>query len=488
MNSKSIIRFRKLFFSNLGVKQTIIKNTFWLTIGDAGSRFLKLVLLIYVARILGATEYGKFNFALSFVLLFNVFADLGLNQIIVREFAKEDRKEKDFSSLLSLKILLGLGVLILILISSFVITPDSIIRKVIWILALSNIISDVFLIFYAFLQARQKMECEGVVRISEALFLIGMGLAVLFYFPSIENLSFCYLFASLFSLIVILLFFHFKIQELSLSWSKSVWKKYLSMSWPLALISLSYIIYNRIDSVMMGCLGQITQTGWYNAAYRIITATIIPTGIISNSFFPVLSKAFKESKEKFQRIWNYLTEIMILLATPLVIGGVVLSPRIINFIYDESFSPSILAFQILIVMAGIIFLYNSFRWVLIAANQQKKLFFAVLSGAIINIILNLVLIPKYSLYGAAVATVITHILIFILLVNYTLRFTTIRPFNLKIIISFVGAILSSLGMYVVIIQSQIYYLNIVLTILIGAGIYSICLFGYKKIVNRYSWR
>ncbi|MCD6177962.1 oligosaccharide flippase family protein [bacterium] len=488
MNLKDIIRFRKLFFNNLGVKQTIIKNTFWLTIGDVGSRLLKLILLIYVARILGATEYGKFSFALSFVLLFNVFADMGLNQIIVREFSKEDRKEKDFSSLLSLKILLGLGVLVLIFIFSFGVTSDSVVRKVIWILALSNIISNVFLMFYAFLQARQKMEYEGIIRISEALLLVGIGLAVLFYYPSIENLSFSYLLASGFSLIVILLFFHSRIQRVSLSFSKLIWKKYLSMSWPLALISLSYIIYNRIDSVMMGCLGQITQTGWYNAAYRIVTMTIIPTGIISTSFFPILSKSVKETKEKFQKIWNYLTEIMILLAAPLVVGGVVLSPRIINFIYDESFSPSILAFQILIVMAGIIFLYNSFRWVLIAADQQKKLFFAVLSGAIINVILNLILIPKYSLYGAAIATVITHILILILLIDYTLKFTTIRPFNLKIIISFVGAILSSLGMYFVIIQPQIYYLNVVLTVLIGAGIYSVCILGYKKLVNRYLWR
>ena len=93
MKINNISDVKSLFFNNIGTKQTIIKNTFWLTAGDAGSRVLKLILLIYVARILGATEYGKFTFALAFVLLFEIFADFGLNQIIIREFSKEKERE-----------------------------------------------------------------------------------------------------------------------------------------------------------------------------------------------------------------------------------------------------------------------------------------------------------------------------------------------------------------------------------------------------------
>ncbi len=484
MKINSISDIKSLLFDNIGLKQTIIKNTFWLTIGDVGSRLLKLILLVYVARILGATEYGKFTFALAFVLLFQVFAHFGFHQIVTREFSKEKEKEKDLSAILSLKILLGVGVLGLLLAFSFFITTDPVIRKIIWILAITNIISAYFSIFYAVFQARQKMEYETLMRLLETSVLVGIGFFVLFYFPSIQNLSYSYLFASLVALIFILFFFHFKIQKLSLSWDKLIWKKYLSMSWPLALISLSYIIYNQIDSVMMGSLGQITQTGWYNAAYRMIVMVTIPMGIIAASFFPAFSKALKLAKESLQKIWNYQMEIMIFLAIPLTTGGMVLAPRIIDFIYNPSFIPSILAFQILIITAGIMFLYNTFHQVLIVANQQKKLFWAILSGAILNVILNLILIPMFSLYGAAVATVITHILIFFLLVRSTLKFTTINPFNSKIILSFIGAILCSIPMYFVIIQPQIYYLNVILTILIGAGIYSICLFGYKKLAAK----
>jgi len=87
------------------------------------------------------------------------------------------------------------------------------------------------------------------------------------------------------------------------------------------------------------------------------------------------------------------------------------------------------------------------------------------------VILNLILIPKYSLYGAAATTVATVILTFFLYFRFTSKFTPIQPFNVKLLSTFLGACFSSALMYFVIIQSQIYNLNIILSILIGAVIY-----------------
>lgn len=475
---------KSILFNNITVKQTIFKNTFWLAITTGISRLLTLVLLIYVARILGATDFGVFTFALAFVYLLSIFSDLGLSQITTREFSREKEREKEFSAILSLKILLVLGTIILTFIASFFITPNPIIRGIIWILVIYNSVNCFFEIIYAFLRARQKMEYEAFAKILQAILITTFGFFVILNFPSVENLSYSYLFASLVLLTPILLFFHFKIYRLSLSWNKVIWQRFLSMSWPLALVMIFSAIHNYIDSTMMGYFGQITQTGWYNAASKIVRVTLIPAALISQSFYPALSIAFKESEEKLQKIWNYHTETLILLAVPLMIGGIVLAPRIIDFIYDPSFTPSILAFQILIIMAGIIFLYYPFSQVLIASNQQKKVFWAVFYGVIVNVILNLILIPKFSLYGAAVATVITNLLIFFLLFKFTLKFTSISPFNLRFLLTLIGVGFSGTVMYFVISQPAIYSLNIVLLILVGAGIYLVCLFGYRKLANQ----
>jgi len=485
MQIKNFDGIKSIFFDNVNIRQTIFKNTFWLGLASGVSKLLKFILFIYIARILGATEYGKFTFAFAFIGLFIIFADLGLSQIITREFAREKEKEREFSAILSLKIFLSLGTLILILVGSFFIVPDPLIQRIILILAICLLIENFSGIIFSFLQARQKMEYQSFASILEALLVTGAGLFILFYFPSVQNLSYSYLFAALITFIFVLSFFHFKIQRLFLSLNKSIWQKFLSMSWPLALAGMAGAICSQTDSVMMGYFGQITQTGWYNAAYRIIGAALIPMGLISASIFPVLSKSFGETKEKLQKIWDYYMELMIFLAIPLTIGGIVLAPKIIDFIYGPSYIPSVLAFQILIIMAGTIFLYYPFYQILVVFNQQKRLFWTVLSGAIINVILNSILIPKFSLYGAAVATVMTQLLISFLLFKFTVKFTTIKPINFKLLLSFIGAFISSFIMYIIISRSQIYNFHVLLPILIGAVVYLIPFLGYRNLINKF---
>lgn len=479
---------RAFFLQNLGLKQTIAKNTFWLAVAEAITRFLKLVLIIYVARILGATEYGKFTFALAFVGLFAIFSDLGVSSITTREFAREREKEKEFPAVLSLKTLLSLGTLVLILIGSFFITSSPTIRGLIWILGVYIIVSGFTGIVFSFFRARQKMEYEAWAKILQALVISGAGFFVLFNFPTVKNLSFAYLFAALSTLIFILFFLHIKFQPIKFEFNKIIWKNYLLMSWPLALAGVFGTIYGQTDSVMMGYWGQITQTGWYNAAYKIIGVTLIPVALITASFYPALSKFFKESKEKLQKAWNYYMELMLFMAAPLVIGGIALAPRIIDFVYDPSYFPSILAFQILIIMAGISCISTPFGQALVVSNQQKKLFWVTLSGAIINVGLNFILIPKYSLYGAAFTTVVTLFLVFFLLYRFTVNLTPIKnPFSRKIVLTFSGTLISSLPMYFVISQPKIYHLHILLSVFIGALIYLICFLLIRKLVNSFNF-
>lgn len=481
MNIKNFADIKLLLLDNKTIKQTIFKNTFWLAVAEGTSRLLKLILLIYVARILGATEYGKFTFALAFVSLFVIFSDFGLSQITTREFARKKEREKEFSAILSLKTLLSLGTLILMLVGSLFITPDPVIQKIIWILAIYILINSFSEIVYAFLRARQRMEYEAGAKILQALMITGIGFFVILNFPSVESLSYGYLIASTIALIFILLFFHFKIYHLDLSWNKAIWQKFLGFSWPLALTALFISIYNQIDSVMLGYLGQITETGWYNAAYKIINATIIPMMLISQSFYPALSKVFKESKEKLQNIWNYQMGLMIILSFPLVVGGIALAPKIINFIYNPSYTPSILAFQILIVMAGIVFLCGPFHYMLIVANQQKKLFYLTLTGAVVNVILNFLFIPRWSLYGAALATVITYFLLLILYLLFTKYFTPTSFFNIRLVKILIITILATIGTYFIISQSFFYNLNIVLLIILSIIVYSSIFLILKKL-------
>lgn len=481
MEVRNFSDIKSLLLDNKTIGQTIFKNTFWLMIAEVVSKLMSFFLLIYVARILGATEYGKFTFALAIIYLFGIFYEFASSRIITRDFSQEREREKEYPAILSLKIILSLGAVVLILISSFFITPDPAIRKIILILAIYIFFSGFFETIYAFLRARQQMEYESLMKITHSVLLTAFSFFVILNFPSVENLSYGYLFSTVTALILALLFFHFKIYPLSLSFDKTVWKKILVSSWPLAAVSVFSTIYYHTDSAMLGYFGQITQTGWYDAAYRIILISSIPISLISTSYYPILSQAFKESKEKFQKFWDNQMKIMISLAVPITTGGIVLAPKIIDFLYGQSYFPSVFAFQILVVTTGIIFLCITFQQGLIIANQQKNIFWAVLFGAIFNVVLNSILIPEFSLYGAAISTVVTNLLIFFLLVRFTLRFTPIAPFDLKTLTNFMITILCSLIMCLAISSPLIYSLNVILTILVGVVIYLICFFIINKI-------
>lgn len=486
MNVKSFSDVRSLFFDNRTIKQTIFKNTFWLGLGIGLNRLLKLILLVYATRILQATEYGKFTFAFAFVSLFVVFNDLGLSTIVTREFAGEKEAKGEFHSIVSLKLLLTVAAFILIVSTSFFITQDPGIRKVILILGLFTLINGLSSLFYAFFQARQRMEYETFVEILEAVLVTCFGLFVLLRAPSVINLSYSYLAASLIALLFNIMLFCWKFFRIKVFWEKPVWKKFLMMSWPLALTTLFGTFYSYIDSVMMGHWGMITETGWYNAAQRLNFTVFYIVGLICSSFYPVLSKFFKESKEELQKIWSYEIQLITVLFFFLVGAGIVLAPKIIAFFYGAGFLPSVLAFQILMLMVGFALYNAAFNHLLISAGQERKTFWIFLGGALVNIILNIILIPKFSLYGAAITTVISYFLVFGVSLKISSKTASINIFGKEAMITMFFSLISGFSMCCLMLRPQLYNLNLFLVGFIGAAIYAFVFFLLIKIRQSFS--
>lgn len=480
----SIHNYKKLFFENIGVKQTIFKNTFWLIVAEVISRLSAFILIIFAARILGAKEYGKFTFALSFVLIAVVLSDLGLINITTRELSREKEKEKEYSAILSLKTILSIGAWLIMVIGSFFLTKDPTVRETIWILGTFILITSFLNIIYAFLRARQKMEYEGGIKIFQSLAITAVGISILFTMPSIKNLSWGYFLTNLIVLIVILLFFHSRFYPLKIVYNPHLWRKLLKMSWPLSLGFLFSWIYLAIDSAMMGYFGQIFQTGWYNAAAKIALSTTALASLVSRSFYPVLSKFFHASKTQLQKAWDDHLKVMIILAIPLTIGGMGLAPKIIDFFYGSSYSPSVFSFQLLILVTGLSFLYYPYSMVLIVSDQERKNLTLILIGAGINIILNLILIPQYTLYGAAISTIIAGFIVLLLGASFSWYFTAISPFNLKLFRVLIIALLAGGVMLFCLKQFFIYNLHVLLSALIGGVIYFLIFIGGWRFLLR----
>ena len=108
----------------------------------------------------------------------------------------------------------------------------------------------------------------------------------------------------------------------------------------------------------------------------------------------------------------------------------------------------------------------------------------MLLGAIANFILNLIFIPQYSLYGAAISTVMTFLVIFILSIKFTVDFTHIKPISSKLFFTLLAVILSAIAMYFIISQPVIYNFHVLWVVLIGFLSYSAC-FSLLKLSGKY---
>ena len=480
---KNFQDIKSLFLDNRTAKQTILKNTFWLTVSEAVNRLFKLVLIIGIARTVGVADYGRFTFSLAFVSLFTIFSDFGLSAITTREFSQTRNKEndKEYSAIISLKLLLSVGALAIMIAGSFFLFHDPAIKTIILILAFYIIANDFSESIYAFFRSRQQMQYESWSKILQGFVTLAAGIFVILKSPSVVNLSYVYLAASLVSLVYILSSFHSKIYKLRFSWDRQTWQKFLVMSWPLALLGIFSVIYTQADSVIMGGFGQIIQTGWYNAAAKIIDIIIVPAGLISLCFFPAISRFSKESKKEMQKLWDFQGMLIIMLITPIIAGGVALASKIVLFFYHADYQPSILAFQILLFSVAPAYFYNVFFRLFIISSRQKLFSMVVAFVALAGLALNIFIIPRFSLYGAATVDVATNMAIFLILAILTKKYTSIAPFSPDLLKTLTISAIATAAMLSVILNPIINSYNIFYVICIGAAAYIFIVFGVVKI-------
>lgn len=473
--------FRRIFFENITLKQTVAKNTFWLVLAEVVAKILGLVSVIYVVRMLGATEYGKFTFAFSFVSVMSIFFGLGIADISTREFSRDKKNEIFFSGIFTLELILCLLALFIAMASSFFITPDYFIRRIMWILTIYILSSNLLEVIFSFLRARQKMEYEALIKILQAIINTIAVFFVIFYIPSAQNLSSGYMISTFILLFFVIIFFNIFFPPLRLRWEKKS-LNILKMSWPLSFGFVGLWVFTLINSVMLGYFNLITENGWYSAALKIAIVASIPADLVVRSFYPILSNFFANSKEKLQKTWNYIAELMIFMAIPMVVGGIIMAPKIIDLFYGQNFMPSVFALQLLIFLVGISFVSYPFAVILIVANQQKNNFIFIISGAILIIILNFIFIPIYGFYSSIVSAIISSLAVLAAIIIFSKYKTPINPFNKEILKALLVSVLSSFVMYLVINCPLIYKFNVIFVCLLGALIYIFSLMFLSRII------
>ena len=403
--------------------QRIAKNSLVLLASNIISKILGFFYVMYIARYLGAEGFGILSFALAFTGIFSVFSDLGLGSLTIREVARDKSLAgKYFGNITVIKIILVIITFGLITITINLLGYPKQTVKVVYFLALSVILSSFSNIFNSIFQAYEKMEYQSLGQIlssalmlSGALFAISHGLDVI-GFASIYFLVSAVALGYSFAVYT----WKFSLPKLEIDWN--FWKPTIKEALPFFLSAVVDIIAFKIDIIMLSMMKGDMVVGWYSAAYRLIEALMFIPATFAGAIYPVLSNFYVSSQESLKLIYKKSFKYLFIVGLPIAVGTTILAHKIILFIYKSSFTHSIIALQILIWTIPIIFLSYMFGTMLASVNKQFLALKINFLCMILNITINLILIPRYSYVGASIATVITTLLSFILFFRFLSKF------------------------------------------------------------------
>ncbi|HEV8621129.1 MAG TPA: flippase [Nitrospiraceae bacterium] len=440
-------RAKEFLFVNKGWRQIVIKNTFWTGLAEFVVRLLKLVLILLVVRYFGPTEYGKFAFAFSFAAMFGIIFDSGLVMVATREFAVDRANEQFLQDIMLMRFGLGLVGMAAIATGMVWVTDDPMVRSMMLVLGASLFLGELLSLVFAILRARQRMEYECLIRVAHAVILLALAGIVIWTAPSVQGVSLAYLGAVIMTLALVLVAVRERISQLRFQLRLDLWKRLMRVGFPLALAGGMGAVYMNIDSVMLGYWGQITETGWYNAAAKLNGIVLVPMSLLALVTFPAFTATSRDVDDSFRRRWDTWTTSMIGLGAFFACVILASADGIVELAFGEEYRPAGLALQILVITAVLIYIYMPAYQALIMFDQQTRLFQCLAAGALINVLLNIFLIPKFSLYGAAWATVVTHVIILLQVFWLAGKYTPIQPVSRSLLSAIIMAMVAGIVSY-----------------------------------------
>jgi len=400
----------KLFFKHIASEKQIFRNIFWLGLGEAFTRLTKFVVIVLIARIFLPEMYGKFSFAFNFAAIFLMLANFGTGRLIVRDINRGLDAKKILPHLYGFRILTSIITYIIVCIFSLYITPDPLIRQLIILFGLFITFSSLVDFYFALFQGYQHFYAQTILQIFQSIIFLVGGLLIAWKGSSLKAFAWLYVGCAIATLIMATLYtlFKYKIYFLP-KINFRTWKTYLYMAWPIALGGILTDVFARLDSVMMGHWRQFQAVGWYNANYRIIGLLLGIGVLISYAFFPTVSRATNIAKERLLQLFKLQFIVMGLVLVPILSIGLFYTPQIIKLLYGKEFLPAVFSLRILLLALGCSYFFLPLKNFLIIVNKQQIFLILISTAVIMNFILNYLLIPKYSLNGASVATLLTYL-------------------------------------------------------------------------------
>ena len=392
------------------------KNFGWLFLGDVLAKSLLFFTTIWIARRLADEAFGKLSFAQAILEYFIIVVDLGLPIYGTREIAYEPKNtNKIVANIISIRLFLAVVLLLASMTTLFFLNIEFELKLII-AATLLWMIPWALNTEFAF-KGLEKMQFVSLGQfLFQFLFLIS-ALIIVHQATDVLKVPFLRTGAALMVSLTLLWvlwkklgFSPFYIIRII---NRTDWWRFIRDSLLLVASLVVIKIYYSFDTLMLGLYGQMAEVGWYNAAYKIILMFVTFAGLLQTAFAPYFVQQ-KKNRDKF--IQGVQKFALFLMVSGTIITTVLFSfsDLMIPFLFGDKFLNSSWILRYLSLSLIFIFADTIYLAPLLFTGSQKYYLYSVGIGAILNIILNSILIPVYSYYGAVIATILSNAMVFLL--------------------------------------------------------------------------
>ncbi len=398
----------------------VFSNTFYQIAGKVVTAMTTLITTALITRMLGAATFGEYSIVMAYTTTFYMIADFGINIVAVKDFdGSFTIARKRFTSLLSLRFVLGFILLLVAFLSITYLPYTKEIKAAIYIslplIVLNSIFKSAQIIFQAFLKYSLMFWSNFIGSF--------VGLSLVLYLLFLSDLQ-----VTLFMLVTIIvigstispiagLFFTRKYLSFSHGWFDYIyWKKIFWQAFPLGISLTLNLLMIQADRLILSFLKSPISVGIYSLSYRIFELVLVLPTFFMNALYPVLVKLKAESHEKY--LHNITVGITLLSAMAIIatIGITIVSPFVIPFVWGDEMLNSYIPLNILMYGSIFFFLTAPLSWIAVLEDKQKILPYIYGIGFIFNIVFNFLFIPRYDYIGAAIVTIFTEALMLVALV------------------------------------------------------------------------
>lgn len=448
-----------LLFLNLLIKP------FWILGIDVG-----------VQNQVGAESYGLYFAIFNFTYMFNILLDMGITNFNNRNIARNRQLlDKHLSSIILLRFMLAIAYMIVVFAVALLIGYRGFMLKLLFWTAVNQFLNAFLLYLRSNVSALMMFKTDSVLSVLDRLIMIILCSILLWgnitsqpfkieWFVYSQTIA--YVIAVAVALIIVISKSHLR----KLHWNKAFFLMILKRSLPFATLTLLMSCYYRIDSVMLERIlpGDISaaQAGIYASAFRLLDALVMIAYLFSVILLPLFSKMLKE-KEDITPIVRTAFSLLFLFSVSATVILLCYKEPVIQLLYDEHITASIGVLSLLIPCIIPISLMYVFGTLLTAKGSMKKLNITAAIGIGVNILINVILIPRLQARGAAIASLSTQSVVSLLQFIIAMRELKIP---LRTLPWFSCLLFTALLIPTAIVSTRILHGHVVYSLLIMAGV------------------